>query len=260
MKIGKKVILIIIASFLCISCMKNELNFELKIKSKYENFSEEESLDIDTKKVEILLKCQKNNCKIYENNKMVNNRDVNRYEIKKIKKLLNKIIKKNENIFIASNSITEINVNRKEYVTPYIFEEEIELLNLFSYKNKILISDEEYHNSKRFLFRALNEFGSRWEIFCGENKCKILYYPNNLDKAERIWEIKKLETEILQNKLMDAINNKYEETLWNGQNYELILDNGKKYHNKIEKGKFKKILNELIQEDYKNIERRHLGY
>ena len=40
MKIGKKVILIIIASFLCISCMKNELNFELKIKSKYENFSE----------------------------------------------------------------------------------------------------------------------------------------------------------------------------------------------------------------------------
>lgn len=92
--IDKKIILIIIISFLCISCMKDELNFELKIKSRYENFSEKESLDISTKKVEILLKCKKNNCKIYENNKMVNNRDVNRYEIKKIKKLLNKIIKK----------------------------------------------------------------------------------------------------------------------------------------------------------------------
>ncbi|BBM35544.1 hypothetical protein [Pseudoleptotrichia goodfellowii] len=260
MRIDKKIILIIITSFLCISCMENELNFELKIKSRYENFSEEESSDIDTKKNEILLSCRKDNCKIYENDKMVNNRNVNRYEIKKIKKLLNKIIKKSENIFIASNSITKININRKEYIIPYIIEEEIELLNIFSYKNKILISDEEYHNSKRFLFRALNEFGSQWEIFCGENKCKILYYPNNLDKAERVWEIKKLETEILQNKLMDAINNKYEETLYNEQNYELILDNGKKYHNKIEKGKFKKILNELIQEDYKNIEKKYLGY
>lgn len=171
---------------------------------------------------------------------MVNNRNLNRYEIEKIKKLLNKIIKKSENIFIASNSITKININGKEYVIPYIVEEEIELLNLFSYKNKILISDEEYHNSKRFLFRALNEFGSRWEIFCGENKCKILYYPNNLDKAERIWEIKKLETEILQNKLMDAINNKYEETLWNGQNYELILDNGKNIIIRLKKVNSKK--------------------
>lgn len=146
MKIDKKVILIIIASFLCISCMENGLNFELKIESELEEFYKEKISDVHSKKVEILLKCQKNNCKIYENNKMVNNRDVNRYEIKKIKKLLNKIIKKSENIFIASNSITEINVNRKEYVTPYIFEEEIELFNLFSYKNKILISDEEYHN------------------------------------------------------------------------------------------------------------------
>lgn len=49
--IDKKIILIIIISFLCISCMKNGLNFELKIKSRYENFSEEESLDIDTKKL-----------------------------------------------------------------------------------------------------------------------------------------------------------------------------------------------------------------
>ena len=258
--INKKLILIMSIFVLSISCMGNGLNFELKIESKCENFLEEESLDIDTRKVEILLKCQDNNCKIYENNNMVNNRNVNKYEIKKIKKLLNKIIKKSENIFVASNSITEININRKEYAIPYIIEEEIELFNLFSYKNKILISDEKYHNSKRFLFRALNEFGSRWEIFCGENKCKVLYYPNSLNKAEKVWEIKKLETEILQNRLMDAINNRYEETLWNGQNYELILDNGKKYYNKIEKGKFKKILNELIKDDYKNIEKKYLGY
>ncbi len=94
MKIDKKVILIIIASFLCISCMENGLNFELKIESELEEFYKEKISDVHSKKVEILLKCQKNNCKIYENNKMVNNRDVNRYEIKKIKKLLNKIIKK----------------------------------------------------------------------------------------------------------------------------------------------------------------------
>ena len=191
---------------------------------------------------------------------MVNNRDVNRYEIKKIKKLLRRIVKKSKHTLFASNIITQISINREKYDISYITEEEVELFNLLGYKNKVLVSDEKYQNSKKFLFRALNEFGSRWEIFCGENKCKILYYPNNLDKAERVWEIKKLETEILQNKLMDAINNKYEETLYNEQNYELILDNGKKYHNKIEKGKFKKILNELIQEDYNNIERRHLGY
>ena len=41
MKIDKKVILIIIASFLCISCMENGLNFELKIESELEEFYKE---------------------------------------------------------------------------------------------------------------------------------------------------------------------------------------------------------------------------
>ena len=55
----------------------------------------------------------------------------------------------------------------------------------------LLISDENYQISKRFTFRALNNYGSIWEIFCNTDKCEIFYYSNAMKmELTRNWDLK----------------------------------------------------------------------
>ena len=261
-----KIILLILLSVLCISCADNrKMNFDIKIERSREQIltiGAENNYNENYTTKQISLSCRGNNCKIFEQNKLVYDKRLEDEEVREINKTITKIIKKyKEKPFIASNTITYLKVNGKSYEYSYILEDEVKLFSILSYENMLLISDENYQISKRFTFRALNNYGSIWEIFCNTDKCEIFYYSNAMKmELTRNWDLKlsTLEIENLKKKLIDSSKNRYGKEIRSETSYRMAFENGKEYHYVVSDGQFEKILNELIKGDYNEIEKEYV--
>ena len=265
-KYMKKIILLILLSVLCISCDDNrKMNFDVKVERNSElllTMDGENNYNENYTTKQIFLSCRGNNCKIFEQNKLVYDKRLEDEEVREINRTITKMIKKyKEKPFIATNTITHLKVNEKSYEYSYVLEDEAKLFSILSYENMLLISDENYQISNKFTFSALNSYGSIWKIFCNTDKCEIFYYSNVMEmELTRSWNLKlsTLEIENLKKKLIDSSKNRYEKEIRSETNYRMAFENGKEYHYVVSNGQFEKILNGLIKGDYSEIEKEYI--
>lgn len=246
-------LILLIGISLIINCQNEDLRLELEINRDFnvevENLKEKTIFDgvKPTNEIRIILKCSTNVCKIYEND----NKIIEKIIDEKEKKFLNKnleSLKNKENKEKYKNTNTKI-FFENEILLTYIPLEIEKIFGLFSYQNKILLSDEKEFEIDKFDYEVLNEYGDIWKLYCEYENCKILYSSNNKkQKFIKNWnfklsnnEIKKLKKILVEVFILEKTYIKFRTE----SRQELILDNGKVYTRNDTKY-YKKIFDEFF--------------
>lgn len=260
----KKIIFFYIFTLIIICCnagISQEINFTIKVERKYEKILDKKNSKSSIKEMneEIFLVCEINVCKIYENNKIMRSKKIEKKEIYKIRQLLKKLQKKSEKeIFFSTNTETVIQLNNKSFFINYIPIEEEEIFEILSYKNKMLINDEEIQKSIKFIYEIRNSYGSLWIVDCSD-ECRVLYYSEGNDNVKE-WrlDLDISEIEKLKNELLDTIREEYRVDIKSDSYYEMSFDNGKLYNHIYEAKSYVEILKKLIKEDIKILEEKNI--
>ena len=278
----KNILIVIIYTIFIISCSKDKMNFNITVEETFRTgIIMEEPLKDSNKRI-IYLECKDRNCKVYRGTKylkenLVYDTNITGKQINKIMRLLKELEKKRNKNLIFSGTRVEVwqkgKNERRITLNTYVSNEIEEIFSILGYSSPIVKSDERYINGlsgEKFTYENIPKIGNNvWKLYCEKNICKIFYYKidriKNIQNSRLIkkWEtIKNLEEiQKLKNNLIKDII-KSEGYLDNGNLYIMVFDNGKYYWKLDEKlsedlGEYGEIINNLIKEDYKKIEKSY---
>ncbi|WP_304179520.1 hypothetical protein [Leptotrichia trevisanii] len=157
---------------------------------------------------------------------------------------------------MRTNTYVEIERERFYYI-PIEIEEIFKILN---YKNKIIITDEKYQNSKKFMYQGKTPDGSIWKLYCEFESCEIIYYYLFSDfssELKKSWKFKMTNSEIenIKNILIDSLKIDGDKKVYSDVRSEMIFENGKTYYYQKANKKYYKILSQLLKQDIHNIKK-----
>ncbi len=256
--------IMLLSIILSLSCYSKGLNLKLEIERNYEidigSISKESIFKgvKESKKRNISLECTDNICKIYESNNKIIEKKISKNEEKLLKKMFTVLKSKKNRKHIATNTIVSFSdLNGHNIELQYIPIEIEKIFDIFSYKNKVIITDENFFKTEKFSYEILNNYGNIWKLYCESQNCRIFYFSNNNNwnlTQEWNFNLSQLEVDVLKKSLIKLfIEKKDEEEINSNSRQEIIFDNGKIY-NKTINSDYKKIIKETFNINIEKIE------
>lgn len=256
--------ILLLSIILSLGCHSRGLNLKLEIERNYEidinDISKESIFKGITKirKRNTLLECTDNTCKIYESNNKIIEKKISKNEEKLLKKMFTVLKSKKNRKHIATNTIVSFSdLNGHNIELQYIPIEIEKIFDIFSYKNKVIITDENFFKIEKFSYEILNNYGNIWKLYCESQNCRIFYFSNNNNwNLTQEWNFNLSQSgvdDLKKNLIKLFIENKDEKEIKSDSRQEMIFDNGKIYYKTINSD-YKKIIKETFNIDIEKIE------